>query len=73
MSRQANDGRGRLGGRAKGTPNKSPEPLDKWLRGLVDRNRSKFESDLKECSPQERAAILSRIIPAVHPASAAGD
>jgi len=70
MSRQANDGRGRLGGRAKGTPNAPQEPLGEWLRGLVNRNRRKFEQDLKECTPQERAAIISRIIPAVHPASA---
>ena len=39
MARQANDGRGRMGGRAKGTGNK---PLNEWVNGFIKRNRAQI-------------------------------
>ena len=59
MARQTNDGRGRLGGRAKGTPNKN---LNEWVNCFIKRNRAQFEDDFKTLSPQERAAVMATLI-----------
>lgn len=64
MGRKVNDGRGRIGGRAKGTKNKPAEPLDSWAAGLINRRRAQFEKDLDALTPQERAAVLAPIIAA---------
>ena len=64
MARKANDGRGRIGGRAKGTTNKPLTPLNEWLAGVINRNRAKFEKDLAACTPQERAGIIATLIAA---------
>ena len=62
MARLKNDGRGRLGGREKGTPNKPPVPLNEWVLGMVNRNRSRFEKDLETLTPQERAKVFANLI-----------
>ena len=64
MGRLKNDGRGRLGGRTKGTANKPLAPLNEWVLGMVNRNRSRFEKDVETLTPQERAAVLGPIIAA---------
>ena len=71
MGRLANDGRGRIGGRAKGTKNKPAEPLNVWAAGLVNRRRAQFEKDLDALTPQERAAVLGPIIAATAAAQGA--
>ena len=48
MARQKNDGRGRLGGRAVGTPNKVSGTLKEWLTSLIDKNRKQIEKDLTQ-------------------------
>lgn len=67
MARKANDGRGRLGGRAKGTPNKSTSDLKNWLSGLLNDNRNQFEKDLRELLPEERIKVLSGLFNYVIP------
>lgn len=62
MPRLKNDGRGRMGGRAKGTPNKPLEPLNEWVLGMVNRNRSRFEKDVETLTPQERAKVFANLI-----------
>lgn len=64
MGRLANDGRGRIGGRAKGTKNKPQQPLTEWAAALINRRRAQFEKDLDTLTPQERAAVLGPIIAA---------
>lgn len=64
MPRLKNDGRGRLGGRVKGTPNKQPVPLNEWVLGMVNRNRARFEKDLETLTPQERAKVFANLIAA---------
>ena len=59
MARLTNDGRGRLGGRAKGTPNKN---LNEWVSTFIKRNRAQFEADFKVLTPQERAAVMATLI-----------
>ncbi len=62
MGRLKNDGRGRLGGRTKGTANKPLAPLNVWVLGMVNRNRSRFEKDLETVKPQERAKVFANLI-----------
>lgn len=64
MGRKANDGRGRIGGRAKGTKNKPTEPLNAWVSGIINRRRAQFERDLDALTPQERADVMGRLIAA---------
>lgn len=65
--RKKNDGRGRLGGRSKGTPNKVSSDLKNWLGGLIDDNKRQFEKDLKELLPEQRVKILSGLFNYVIP------
>lgn len=67
MGRQKNDGRGRLGGRKKGTPNKSTSDLKNWLSGVLNDNRNQFEKDLKTLLPDERIRVLSGLFNYVIP------
>lgn len=62
MARQKNDGRGRLGGRQKGTRNKPQEPIGVWVCSMINKNRRRFENDMKTLSPQERAAVYANLI-----------
>lgn len=64
MGRQTNDGRGRMGGRVKGTKNKQLETLNEWITGVIDRNRKRFEKDLEEMEPAQRAGVLATLIAA---------
>ena len=67
MPRQKNDGRGRLGGRAKGTPNKVTTDLKTWIASILDDGRGRFVEDLGALQPIERVKIyvtlLNYIIP----------
>ena len=67
MPRKANDGRGRLGGRKKGTPNKSTSDLKQWLSGVLNDNRNQFEKDLKTLLPEDRIRLLSGLFNYVIP------
>lgn len=67
MGRTKNDGRGRIGGRAKGTKNKPLEPVAEWVAGLINRNRARFENDLEQMQPAERAGVLATLIAAQQP------
>lgn len=61
MGRKPNDGRGRLGGRAKGTPNKPTTPVQEWLDNLLNQHRASFERELQtmgENAPMVYAALL---------------
>ena len=70
MGRLKNDGRGRLGGRKKGTPNKSTASLKNWLSGVLENNRNQFEKDLKSLLPEERVRLLSGLFAYVIPKQA---
>ena len=67
MGRKKSDGRGRLGGRKKGTPNKITGDLKEWVSDLLNDNRRQFESDLRELLPVERVKILSGLFNYVMP------
>ena len=44
MSRKANDGRGRLGGRAVGTKNKPQPTVGEWVDALLSKKRHVIEN-----------------------------
>ena len=67
MARQPNDGRGRLGGRSKGTPNKSTAELREWVQKLVQSNMAQVKRDLKELEPKERLDVIERLMRYVLP------
>ena len=67
MGRQKQDGRGRLGGRKKGTPNKVNGDLKEWVSDLLNNNRRQFEEDLRELLPTERVKLLSGLFNYVIP------
>lgn len=67
MGRQKDDGRGRMGGRQKGTPNKVTSTVKEWLTQLIDKNRRQMERDIKDLEPKDRLQILERLMQYVVP------
>lgn len=67
MPRVKNDGRGRMGGRAKGTPNKATTDLREWIKALVDDNRAQIVKDLKTLEPRERLQFIEKLLRYVVP------
>lgn len=62
MARQKNDGRGRLGGRQKGTPNKSTSTLreiisEQWRRYA---DGGQFQKDIDALDPATRAVVMEK-------------
>lgn len=56
-----------MGGRRKGTPNRSTSTVREWLSGLIDKNRRQVEKDLKELEPKERLMMLEKLMSYVIP------
>ena len=62
MARPKNDGKGRIGGRQKGTPNKNTSEM----REIIARHWQQYETsgqfaaDLAELDPAERVALMER-------------
>lgn len=67
MGRKKDDGKGRLGGRAKGTPNKISGTVKEWLQAVIDNNRGRFEKDLSKLNSGERVRVISNLLPFVVP------
>lgn len=67
MARQRNDGKGRMGGRQKGTPNKVTGTVKEWLADLIDKNRGQIEADLQQLEPKERLAMLEKFMQYIVP------
>ena len=61
MARQQNDGRGRLGGRQKGTPNKTTSTLREIIsQHWQEYQESKFKEDLDALDPATRITVMER-------------
>lgn len=68
MARQKNDGRGRMGGRKVGTPNKTTKEVKEWVSGLLTDGRPRFEQALlQEVSPEEYIKAYMGLLPYVTP------
>lgn len=70
MSRQKNDGKGRLGGRAKGTPNKTTGDLRKWVSEILDNGKDKFMESLDKLEPAEYIRVFTGLLNYVLPKQA---
>ncbi len=62
MARQKNDGKGRLGGRAKGTPNKATTDLKTWVASILDDGRDKFVESLDKLEPSEFIRVFTGLL-----------
>lgn len=67
MARAKNDGRGRIGGRQKGTPNRVTATAREWLSDLIDKNRKQMERDIKTLEPRERLQVMEKFMSYVIP------
>jgi len=67
MARPKNDGRGRIGGRAKGTPNKTTSSVKEWITDLINSNKEQVEHDLQTVAPEERLRIIASLLNYVTP------
>ncbi|WP_276908981.1 hypothetical protein [Hallella colorans] len=67
MARQKNDGRGRIGGRSKGTPNKVTSTIKDWISQIIDDNREQVEKDLRKLSPKDRLQVFEKLMQYVIP------
>lgn len=67
MPRQKNDGRGRLGGRAKGTPNRLNKNVKAWLQSFVTGQRRQIEQDFALLEPAERVRAFEKLLAYVTP------
>ncbi|MCH3994917.1 MAG: hypothetical protein LKG14_02165 [Prevotella sp.] len=70
MGRMKNDGKGRLGGRSKGTPNKANATLRAFIEKLIDDNRGQIKADLKKLAPYQRLSLIEKLIGYVLPKQA---
>ncbi len=62
MARQKNDGRGRLGGRKAGTPNKVTGTLKDFISEIIDENREQIRKDLKVLKAKDRLFVIERFM-----------
>lgn len=67
MGRKKDDGKGRLGGRTAGTPNKVTGTVKEWIATIIDGNRGQFEKDLKALEAGERVRVISNLLQYVTP------
>lgn len=70
MGRRPNDGRGRLGGRTKGTPNKPKAPTPAWVEKMLRHTRPHIEALLNS---QGDTLFYPRLLPALIVADAVGN
>lgn len=66
--REKNDGRGRLGGRAKGTPNKITKEKRELIAKFIDSKWDDFEksfNDIKD--PEKKCQIMVSMLPYAFP------
>lgn len=67
MSRQKNDGRGRLGGRSKGTPNKVTNDIREWVESILSKNKRQIENDFSLVDPDSRLRFVEKLMAYVVP------
>lgn len=70
MARQKNDGKGRLGGRSKGTPNKVTADLKTWVASILDGGRDRFVESLESLEPGEYVRVFTGLLNYVLPKQA---
>lgn len=71
MSRPKNDGRGRIGGRAKGTPNKVTKERRELIAEFLDEEWDSFKEMYKKATPATKMKIYMEMMPYTTPKLAA--
>lgn len=67
MARRKNDGRGRMGGRKKGTPNKATADLRTSINNLIADNWEQVQKDLNALEPKDRLMFIEKLLRYVVP------
>lgn len=67
MARHKEDGRGRLGGRQRGTPNKLTQTLRERIDNLLQDNFETIQADFTQLSPRDRLFFYERLLQYVLP------
>ena len=67
MARKKNDGRGRLGGRSKGTPNKVSNDIRSWVEAILSKNKAQIELDFACVDPDSRLRFVEKLMAYVLP------
>lgn len=67
MSRTKNDGRGRLGGREKGTPNKITADMKAWIAEILNDGRGRFMDSLNDLESSEYIRVYMGLLNYVIP------
>lgn len=62
MARQKNDGKGRMGGRAKGTPNRATTDIKTWVASILNDGRDKFIESLEKLEPSEYIRVFTGLL-----------
>jgi hypothetical protein len=56
-----------MGGRTKGTPNKTTAQIKDWVVALIGRNTEQIEEDLLAMEPKDRVMMFERLMRYVLP------
>ena len=67
MARKKNDGKGRMGGRAKGTPNKITANVKDWLSELLEGDRTRFVEQFNTLQGDDYVKHYISLMPYVAP------
>lgn len=67
MGRSKNDGRGRLGGREKGTPNKITADMKAWIAEILNDGRGRFMDSLNNLEDSEYIRVYTNLLNYVVP------
>lgn len=68
MARQKNDGRGRLGGRKAGTPNKVTKEHREAISAFIEKRWKDFEEAFDAIDdPEKRCSLMLGLLPFVAP------
>jgi hypothetical protein len=59
--------RAKIGGREKGTPNKTTKELKQVLHSVIEQQLETIEEDLQKLDPKDRLNILLRLVEYVLP------
>jgi len=63
----AQPGHKKVGGRAKGTPNKLSLDIREYIKMIIDNNIKKAQADLDSLEPKDRLIILEKLLQYVIP------
>lgn len=67
MARPKGDGKGRMGGRAKGTPNKITKERRELISAFLDDEWDNFKQMYKNALPAQKLSIYMELIPYTTP------